>query len=109
MPTYEYECIECGGFTAMRPMTQCREPAACPGCGTLAPRVLATAPAFAGMPAAARQAHAINERSANEPRSLAKHGVGCSCCSGGDKKNSAVMGADGAKAFPNKRPWMISH
>ena len=29
--------------------------------------------------------------------------------SGGGKKSSAVVGADGAKAFPNKRPWMISH
>jgi hypothetical protein len=73
------------------------------------PRVLATAPAFAGMPADIRQAHAVNERSANEPRSSAKHGVGCSCCSGGGKKSSAVVRVDGSNAFPNKRPWMISH
>jgi putative FmdB family regulatory protein len=108
MPIYEYECSECGGFTAMRPMVQCREPAACPACGAQSPRVLLTAPAFAAMPAAARRAHAVNERSANEPRSASKHGAGCSCCGGG-KQTSAVVGANGAKAFANRRPWMISH
>ena len=109
MPTYDYDCPSCGGFDAFRSLSERNEPAACPDCGTASPRVLATAPAFAGMPTATRQAHAINEHSANEPRSSGKHGVGCSCCSGGGKKSSAVVGADGAKAFPNKRPWMISH
>ena len=109
MPIYEYECADCGGFTASRPLAQYREPQPCPDCGASAPRALLTAPAFAGMPSVTRQAHAINERSAHEPRSSAQgHGAGCGCCGGG-KKSSAVTGADGSKTFPNRRPWMISH
>jgi putative FmdB family regulatory protein len=108
MPTYEYACGDCGEFTALRPMAQRHEPQPCPECGAPAPRVLATAPAFAGLPAAARQAHALNERSAHEPKQSSRHGAGCSCCSGAGK-SSAVRSPDGKKAFPGKRPWMISH
>lgn len=111
MPTYEYACSHCGSFTAMRPMAQYREPQPCPGCGARAPRALLSAPAFTGMPAASRIAHATNERSAHAPRSSAdvgkRHGAGCSCCSTG--KSNAVKGADGSRTFPTKRPWMISH
>jgi hypothetical protein len=60
------------------------------------------------MPTAVRQAHAVNERSAHEPRTSARHGAGCSCCGGGRKSN-AVQAPNGAKSFPAKRPWMISH
>lgn len=107
MPTYEYACEACGDFTALRSMAQCRDPHPCPSCGKPAARAFATAPAFAGLPAAVRRAHAVNERSANEPRSASGHGAGCACC--GTGKSSAVRGADGSKAFPTKRPWMISH
>lgn len=111
MPVYEYACERCGGFAAARPMSQYREPQPCPGCGAPAPRALLTAPAFSAMPAAARVAHATNERSANAPRTSAEtgkgHGAGCGCCSGG--RSSTVKTPDGAKAFPDKRPWMISH
>ncbi|MCO5340931.1 zinc ribbon domain-containing protein, partial [Delftia tsuruhatensis] len=41
MPTYDYECAQCGGFEALRPLRLRDEPAACPGCGTAAARVLA--------------------------------------------------------------------
>jgi putative FmdB family regulatory protein len=107
MPVYEYACEDCGEFTAVRAMAQCRDPHPCPSCGEEAPRALVTAPAFAGLAPAVRRAHAVNERSAHEPRNAAGHGAGCACCS--TAKSSAVQGADGSKAFPSKRPWMISH
>jgi hypothetical protein len=34
--------------------------------------------------------------------------AGCGCCSTG-KRGATVTGASGNKAFPAKRPWMISH
>lgn len=112
MPIYEYACDACGTFTASKPMASYRDPQPCPDCGVESPRVLLTAPAFAGMPAATRAAHATNERSSHAPTSSkdqpARHGAACGCCGGGGKSN-AVKAADGSKTFPSKRPWMISH
>lgn len=108
MPAYEYDCAHCGSFTAIRPMSASGEAQNCPECGAQAPRVILTAPAFAGMPAAARSAHATNERASHEPKQSSKHGAGCGCCSGG-RKTAAAAAADGVKAFPGRRPWMISH
>jgi putative FmdB family regulatory protein len=108
MPSYEYDCTECGNFTAMRAMHERNEPQFCPACGAPSPRVILTAPAFAGMPPASRTAHATNERAANEPKlSSTLHGMGCTCCSRG--KSGSGRSADGAKVFPARRPWMISH
>ena len=110
MPVYEYECPTCGDFTALRPMSEAREPQPCPDCSALAPRVLRTAPAYAGMPAAARKAHSVNERSADSPRLSSegghKHGPGCGC---GSKPGRTLHHANGAKSFPGNRPWMINH
>jgi putative FmdB family regulatory protein len=115
MPVYEYLCEDCGDFTAMRPMSEYQAPQPCPDCGASAPRVMLTAPRFSSMSRESLAAHSTNERSANAPMSVgdfkAKHGSGCSCCSGGmksrTKKKSASASA--AKSFPNARPWMISH
>jgi len=109
VPVYEYACTDCGAFTALRPMAQGREPHPCPSCGATAPRVLATPPAFAGMSAAQRVAHATNERGAHEPRVSSRHGAGCSCCGSGAKTSAVARATDGSKTFPTKRPWMISH
>jgi len=85
----------------------------CPACGTAAPRALLTAPRLAVMDGNRRHAFETNERSRHAPtHSTAEgrangHGAGCSCCSGPKKK--ASVAANGAKAFPSKRPWMISH
>jgi putative FmdB family regulatory protein len=114
MPTYEYFCEDCGDFSALRPMSARNEPCACPHCGTAAYRVMLSAPTLATMDGATRSAHATNERAANAPMTSAeyaarhKHGPGCGCCSGKPSK-STVRAADGSKAFPTKRPWMISH
>jgi putative FmdB family regulatory protein len=108
MPVYDYACARCGSFTALRPMAVYREPCACPTCGAEAPRVLLTAPALLGMDGAARQAHAVNERSAHEPRRAHAHGPGCGCGSG-SKPSGAAVAPTGVKSFPGRRPWMISH
>ena len=84
MPVYDYLCGRCGAFTAMRPMAECDQPNACPGCGRAAERAFLTAPYLSAMSAERRSAHATNERSAHAPSSLAQmkaaHGAGCSCC-----------------------------
>jgi putative FmdB family regulatory protein len=111
MPTYEYECVHHGVFETMRSMKESSFPQPCPDCGRLAPRVVVTAAAFAGTPAAQRTAHAINERSASEPKTSAsmRHKSGCSCCSSNARSSTTVKLPDGSKSFPSKRPWMISH
>lgn len=42
MPTYDYDCAQCGSFDALRSVSM-RNQAACPSCGGAAPRVLASA------------------------------------------------------------------
>ncbi|QCN97080.1 zinc ribbon domain-containing protein (plasmid) [Azospirillum argentinense] len=116
MPMYDYECPTCGDFTGMRPMAESGQPQPCPDCGTPSQRVIRMAPAFSGLSATVRTAHATNERSADRPKLLSevgpthKHGPGCGCCGGGGKKGRSVLRTpDGAKGFPTARPWMISH
>jgi putative FmdB family regulatory protein len=109
MPVYDYECEECGVFTAFRPMSEYKSPLACPGCGRDTARVFLAVPAIAGMDPGKRKAMAVNERSSHEPRSTGRsHGPGCSCCSN-KAKTAATKSPGGAKGFPTKRPWMISH
>jgi len=112
VPVYEYLCNDCGPFTDMRPMAEYDAPQDCPHCAVQAPRVILTAPRFSCMPAEKRKSHAINERSANAPKTLneykASHGPGCGCCS--TKPSRLVTKTrSGAKSFPTARPWMISH
>jgi putative FmdB family regulatory protein len=108
MPVYEFYCISHGTFDALRPMAAFADPCPCPDCGTLAPRVLLTPPGLGARDRGRIKAHAVNERSADSPR-RSSHGPGCACCSPGGRKASAARTADGAKGFPGRRPWMISH
>ena len=114
MPTYDYACGDCGDFDAIRSIARRDEPADCPHCGAASPRVLVAAPQLACMDGTVRSAHATNERAQHAPRSSRegygrlKHPSGCGCCASG-KRSSTVKAADGSKAFPGKRPWMISH
>lgn len=104
MPVYEYACTGCGSaFDALVPLARRQEPAPCPDCGHDSDRVFMTAPALSALTASARQAHATNERSRHEPRSTARHGMSCMCCKPKAKADASP------KAFPNARPWMISH
>jgi putative FmdB family regulatory protein len=108
MAVYEYHCDTHGTFDALRPMAAYAEPCPCPDCGTPAPRVMLTPPRLGARDRGRIRAHAINERSADSPR-RSSHGPGCACCSPGGGKARAARAADGAKGFPGRRPWMISH
>jgi len=112
MPVYDYLCDDCGPFTAMRPMAECELPHECPQCDMQAPRALLTAPYCSSVPQSVRAANSVNERSASAPQSSkeyrAKHGSGCSCCTGRPKRLT-MYGKKGEKSFPTSRPWMISH
>ena len=102
MPIYDYHCRDCGiEFTALRPMAQCSEPAACPQCAGDAPRFI-TAPRLALMSAQTRQAHQTNERSAHQPRVSRGHQCGAGCSHQAEKPALRQSGA-------GKRPWMIGH
>ena len=112
MPVYEYMCKKCGPFTRMRMMSEYECPSDCPACGSRAPRVMLTAPRCQNMSADARLVHAVNERSAHEPRRLSSstggHGTGCACCATPSSSRTR-RGKGGLKGFPASRPWMISH
>lgn len=113
MPTYDYACDRCGGFDAFRPLAARNEPATCPHCGEASPRVFANAPQLALMAGSTRCAIETNERAAHEPRSSRdyarlRHPAGCGCCSSA-RSGATVKAPNGAKTFPSKRPWMISH
>lgn len=113
MPTYDYECRDCGGFDALRSVSRRDEPAACPDCGTVSPRVMSAAPRLALMAGSTRSAIETNERARHEPKSSKdyqrlKHPSGCGCCSGA-KRGATVTAANGVKGAPSRRPWMISH
>ncbi len=114
MPVYEYWCDTCeSDFTVLRRMSESHLPHECPDCGGSAERAMLTAPSLSAMPAAARKAHATNERASHAPISSTeykeRHGAGCSCCKPGLPKRATVTAPTGEKAFPTARPWMISH
>lgn len=69
MPTYDYECADCGPFTEVRPMAEYDRPQPCPDCAQLAPRLL-TAPSLSG---GAQEA-------SSGAASAAAHSGGCACC-----------------------------
>ncbi|MEY4506749.1 MAG: hypothetical protein RL297_1327 [Pseudomonadota bacterium] len=113
MPTYDYDCPSCGGFDAFRSLSERNVPAACPDCGTASPRVMVAAPRLALMDSGQRTAIGVNERASHEPKrsgdyARLKHPPGCGCC-GTDRSKATVTSPSGSKAFPSKRPWMISH
>lgn len=118
MPTYDYACPDCGGFDAFRSLAMRNDPAQCPDCGTASPRVFVSAPRLSCVSEYTRLAMDTNERARHEPRSSRdvdggsygrlRHPAGCGCCST-SKKATTVRAPDGAKSFPSKRPWMISH
>jgi len=67
MPTYDYECADCGPFSEIRPLAEFDRPQPCPDCAAPAPRLL-TAPALGG---GAQEASAA---------AAPAHAGGCACC-----------------------------
>ncbi len=120
MPTYDYQCAAgCGSFDAIRSLALRNDPAACPVCNADSYRVFIHAPRLACASPAQRLASNTNERAQHAPRASRdveqgsyarmRHPAGCGCCSTGSKSGATVTAPNGAKAFPSKRPWMISH
>lgn len=123
MPVYDYKCARHGLFNQLATMAQSAEPAPCPSCGELSPRVILLSPQILAMSPARREAMARNEKAAHEPgiytpetreemRERARHGKGCGCHGEADRsslRQKAILLADGSKIFPSQRPWMISH
>jgi len=94
-------------------MASRNEAAACPECAGASPRVFASAPHLALMEGGTRRAMDANERARHEPKrsgdyARLKHPAGCGCCSTAGR-GATVTAPNGNKAFPGKRPWMISH
>lgn len=118
MPLYEYQCHDCGPFTAIRKMSESTSPAICAQCGAVSERVI-SAPHFALLGKAQRQAHETNERSAHEPKSVRRSSCGCSgahTCK--PSKDTTKAGSSGNQAQANgyqmqtkktARPWMLGH
>jgi len=121
MPLYEYECIECGIFSAFRKMSESALPANCSNCGISGERIL-SAPRFALIDSTRRMVHERNEKSAHEPRSMRRSSCGCTA------KHTCQSSADQSKAANAKnskqdtqvssyqmqtkktaRPWMLGH
>ena len=69
MPTYEYECADCGPFAEVHPMAEFDQPQPCPDCNQPAPRLL-TAPALGG------GAQPVDAGSTP----ARAHAGGCACC-----------------------------
>jgi len=111
MPIYEYHCKNCDHqFEQMRSMAQYRDPCECPRCDHEAGRILLSAPKLNDMKASTRHAHQVNERSANEPRSTARHQCGPSCNHhSSTSKAATTQGGPHLKMQSGKRPWMIGH
>jgi putative FmdB family regulatory protein len=71
MPTYDYECADCGPFSEIRPMAEYDRPQPCPDCRSLSPRLLTCAAIGGG--AADAAANSAPART---------HPGGCACCAG---------------------------
>jgi putative FmdB family regulatory protein len=97
MPLYEYRCPACGLFSALVPMNLAAEPAACPSCHDLAPRVL-SAPRLTTLSHAQRTAFERNEKSAHEPVRSNQHACGTSGNCAHKPRRSRPQ-----------RPWMLGH
>lgn len=115
MPVYDYKCSEHGVFNELAAMEDHHLPAKCPQCNAVSPRVIMMPPEILAMAPAKRQAHNVNEKSANEPvfsnedrrKHDQQHAKQCGCHN--PKKSNLMYTAQGEKMFPSMRPWMISH
>ena len=111
MPMYDYHCDGCGDFSALRPMSEYRDPMACPSCGAAAGRVI-SAPNLAVMSASNRTAWERNERSAHEPRRGSCSSGSCGHAHHHSKSSQADAVSAAVplkKPATQTRPWMLGH
>jgi putative FmdB family regulatory protein len=118
MPLYDYACATCGLFRGWRAMALYDQPAPCPECGALAPRDVAMP--VLGMDWQRKKAHSINERSANEPRTVRRrrgdpmvHDPHADLSVHRQKalarKHSHAHSSGDAHAHRSNHPWMVRH
>ena len=81
MPTYEFECLYCGVFNKMRPMSEYRLDAACPTCNRDAARVTYTAPGLSSQSNFTAALNGARATGADPARETSAHTKGCGCCS----------------------------
>ncbi|KND58690.1 putative regulatory protein [Candidatus Burkholderia verschuerenii] len=74
MPVYDYECEDCGTFETVRRISERDEPAACPQCHAVAPRVTVGAPSFG------KSGGAADTDDAGSGIYGMTHRGGCMCC-----------------------------
>lgn len=115
MPLYEYECQECGVFTALRKMSESHLSADCDVCGESSQRILSI-PKLAVMDKSQRVAHERNEKSAHEPGVRKRSSCGCAgthTCktANGSPKVNPDTGVAALQMQTKKtaRPWMLAH
>lgn len=117
MPLYDYQCPNCGVFTAARSINNRDQPTRCDDCGKPAIR-LVSAPMLNLMSGTRRQAMFRNEKSQYEPAVSTRHacgsGCGCSSLRTGRKKAGPLTREAGKLGRLNasrtsKRPWMLGH
>lgn len=112
MPMYEYECDQCGVFTALRRMSECSDPAFCQTCGAESQRIMSV-PRLAIMGKQQREAHERNEKSAYAP-SVGRRSS-CGCTGTHTCKTTTKVNEDTGKAAlqvqtkKTARPWMLGH
>lgn len=104
MPLYDFSCPRCGTFVVFRSIENRDAAQRCPQCASRSERHI-TAPNLCLMSAPNRKAHAINERSAHEPRVRTSHACSSSCGCGSPKSSSPRQ----KKPKRNQRPWMLGH
>ena len=122
MPLYEYDCSNCGVFSALRKMSESSLAVMCDECGEMGERII-SAPHLAILDKSQRFAHERNEKAANEPRVSRRSSCGCTgshtCKTTDDKskaatKQSAKQVETNTPAFQMQtkktaRPWMVGH
>ncbi len=107
MPLYDFECRRHGPFREWAAMSHSDRPAPCPDCGKPAPRLVAS-PRL-GIDSTVRKAHAINEKSANEPRVVHRRRGGSMAHDAHRDLSAAGKGRDGARAKTHRsnHPWAV--
>jgi putative FmdB family regulatory protein len=103
MPLYNYVCRNCCEFTQWRPMREARQPASCPNCGSVAPRAV-SAPHLAIMDASKRKAHAVEERSVNEPGVVRREHVPHLM-----ERDRGTQGPRRLQRAHGRYPWTVGH
>lgn len=113
MPLYEYECDNCGVFSALGKISTSQAPVACPACGDVSERII-SAPQLAILGKPQRAAHERNEKSAHAPRSTRRSSCGCTGAHTCNTKSNTGKTASNPGGLlmqtkRNARPWMLGH